>query len=338
MGSFEFRLEFVEALARHRTPLLTDFFAAMSDIGGEGFYLLLVLLFYVAWDKRLAVRLSFIVMITMACNALLKVLIHNPRPFVLDGTYRQRWAVSPDEAASLAGEYATPSGHAMSAGGFYTYLYASVRNVWVRVAAVLLILLIGFSRPYLGVHYVEDMLLGWSLGLGIALVAVRYKKAMQNIWARRSFPVQIGIAVAGSVAILAVSAALNGWQSGGQTHGLAAFGGFFTGTVIAAGLEQRIVRFDAGRGSLTEKCARFLVVIGLIAAVIVPGKAFVSFLVLGDSILRLSMVFVGYAAASVTGMFVAPLLFTRLKLAVTEAADSGESEIENAESRSRQEA
>src|SRR5579871_6541806 len=162
MSSLHFNLGFVEALARHRTPLLTDIFLGASGIGSSDFYVLLIVLAYVAWDKRLAVRLSYLVLLTMACNDWLKNIIRNPRPFAADGTYRQHWAVSSAQATSLATEYSTPSGHAMGAGSFYSYLFLAIRRRPVRIAAVLLILVIGFSRPYLGVHYGEDILLGWA--------------------------------------------------------------------------------------------------------------------------------------------------------------------------------
>ena len=142
-----FHLDFVDLLARHRTPLLTFLFQGASGVGSTDVYVLLVMLVYVAWDKRLGIRMSYLLLVSTVANSLLKDLIRNPRPFVSDGTYKQRWAVSPAQAAGLAAEYSTPSGHAMGAGSMYSYLYLSVRKRWVRVLSVLLILTIGFSRP-----------------------------------------------------------------------------------------------------------------------------------------------------------------------------------------------
>jgi membrane-associated phospholipid phosphatase len=322
MASWQFHLAFVELLARHRTPLLTDFFTAMSAMGSEVFYFLLIVLLYVAWDKRLAVRLSFLVLVTSASNTLLKNLIHNPRPFVSDGSYRERWAVSQAQAAQLAAEYSTPSGHAMGAGCFYSYLYASIPRPWVRIAAVLLILLIGFSRPYLGVHYGEDILLGWVLGLGIALIAVQSTSAMQEFWVRRSFVLQVSLAVAGSLVLFAASAAQNGWRMSGQLQGVVAYAGFFTGVVIGCPLERRWVGFDASRGSVAEKAMRFLIANGLISFVLIAMRQGIEITGASDSVLRLAMIYLGYAAAAIAGIFGAPWVFMRMKLAETEAAES----------------
>lgn len=43
---------------------------------------------------------------------------------------------------------------------------------WVWGVTVLLIFLIGFSRPYLGVHYVTDVLAGWLLGAAWARAVI----------------------------------------------------------------------------------------------------------------------------------------------------------------------
>lgn len=81
----------------------------------------------------------------------------------------------PDPALHLiaAGGYSYPSGHAFSVLIFYGMLiFLCCRNMKNKNAANLatallssLILLIGISRIYLGVHYPTDVLGGWSIGL-----------------------------------------------------------------------------------------------------------------------------------------------------------------------------
>jgi undecaprenyl-diphosphatase len=71
-----------------------------------------------------------------------------------------------------------PSGHAMLSAVVYLTLGALLAQVVPRRAdkiyfitvALMLTLLIGVSRVYLGVHYPTDVLAGWSVGLAWALL------------------------------------------------------------------------------------------------------------------------------------------------------------------------
>lgn len=73
----------------------------------------------------------------------------------------------------LPGSPSFPSGHALYAasifGGLAVLLTARIRNPLLQVAiwivALSLILLVGLSRVYLGVHYPSDVLAGYAIGI-----------------------------------------------------------------------------------------------------------------------------------------------------------------------------
>lgn len=315
-----FSLAFVEFLAHHRTPLLTEFFLGCSFLGSAGFYIFLIMLIYVTWEKRLAVRLAFLLLATMATNDILKSLIRNPRPFIAEGTWRQNWAVSPARAQLLAAEFSTPSGHAMGAASFYTYLAAFLRRRGVPILAAILILLIGFSRPYLGVHYGEDVLLGWAIGLGMALILVRSTHTLTALWNRCPYSAQIAIAVLASAAFCAISAGLDGWRVTGQFEGTVAYAGFLTGSVIACPLEWRHIRFDPRSGSDVATTVRLLLTLALIGITLAALKPLFLFLVHENSAAWFVLEYLRYTMAGIAGMRAAPWFFTRLGLADTHPA------------------
>jgi undecaprenyl-diphosphatase len=113
-----------------------------------------------------------------ALNLLLKELFARPRPFFVD------------PLLPVTG-YSFPSGHAMVAlvaYGMLAYFAILALRSWQARAAVvlgtsLLVLLIGFSRMYLGVHYFSDVLAGFAAGgvwlsaLITAMEIIRRRKA-----------------------------------------------------------------------------------------------------------------------------------------------------------------
>lgn len=316
MIHLHFNLQLVQFFADHRTPFLTHLASLASFFGSAAFYSLLTLFLYVAWDKRFAIRLSVLIVFTMSLNHILKVLIGNPRPFVQQGTYRQKWAVSPLNASQLVAEYSTPSGHAMGSSAFYSYIAALSRNRFARVILVLAIVLIGLSRPYLGVHYVEDILLGWAIGLSIAIIAVRFGSRILSLWARCSHPAQIAIAVSTSLALCLFAVALSG-HIDNQLRDLVANCGLFTGIVIAFPLELRLVNFNPRSGGPANRVMR-CAVIAILMAVVLIGLRFAFHLLADDATgLGCTLQYLRYVAADVAAMLLAPFIFCRMHLATS---------------------
>jgi proline iminopeptidase len=309
-----FGTELIRTLAEARTPLLTHVAQFLTFLGELEGYVLLVSLVYAAHDKRLAVQLAVLTLVSMSLNHVLKTLIAMPRPFIAEGTWREHWAVSPERAADLASEYSTPSGHAMSCGAFYTWLYAHSRRRWARAGCVALLLAIGLSRPYLGVHYLEDVLLGWPLGIGLALFALRYVAALDALWSRLSYARQILAAVAASMAVWVATLLVAGPQPHGQPSAFISYLGFLTGIAIATPLETAHVRFDPRSGPAWHKLARFALGVALVLGTLEALDVAFAAISADDSPLGALLRYVRYASAAVVGLYLAPLAFVRLGL------------------------
>ena len=86
-----------------------------------------------------------------------------------------------------------PSGHALNSAIVYLTLAILIARefeqrrlrVFVVVAASLLVLLIGFTRLYLGVHFPSDVLAGWMLGASWALTMGMIAELLHRILRRR---------------------------------------------------------------------------------------------------------------------------------------------------------
>jgi undecaprenyl-diphosphatase len=111
-----------------------------------------------------------------ALNYILKLLFHRMRPDL-------PWSPGVQD-------FSFPSGHAMNSFTFYVGLAVVVWLVWGRRAGIvalagglLIVLLVGVSRVYLGYHYVSDVLGGYSAALLWLLV---WAAAFIAIWRRFS--------------------------------------------------------------------------------------------------------------------------------------------------------
>lgn len=147
-------------LQNHGTEAGETVFSAISLLGAEVLTALLVLTAIVLLARRDWRRLA-VLCVTCGGGVLLDIALksafHRARPsFASEFISRASWSF--------------PSGHAMNSFIVYGLLasWTSERFPRARLAIVVsaagLVGLIGFSRIYLGVHYVSDVLAGYSAG------------------------------------------------------------------------------------------------------------------------------------------------------------------------------
>ena len=159
-------------LHQHASPGWTSFFERVTWLG-NGPVLVVVTLAagIVLWRKRWLTDLVLLILAGVGTKILtvgLKQGFERERPFF------------PNPLAS-ATSYSFPSGHASvslavyGTIGFIAARHLSDRRARVAVlaAAAVLVGLIGFSRLYLGVHFLSDVIAGFSVGLAwVALCVV----------------------------------------------------------------------------------------------------------------------------------------------------------------------
>ena len=170
------------------SPGLDELARLVSAMGSEVVGLLLVVLTaYFVMVRRYGAAASLVLVTAGAqlLNDVLKDFFRRPRPIESTSFIRaQVWSF--------------PSGHAMVSAAFYLFLiyvgwrllHGAARWVWAGVL-VTLVLLIGLSRMYLGVHYLTDVIAGYAAGAAwtaaviaagrlLALRRGRYRPAPQT--------------------------------------------------------------------------------------------------------------------------------------------------------------
>lgn len=175
-----------------------------SYLGSEDFFFLVLPLLYWSVDAGLGLRVAFILVTSNYLNGIFKLVFASPRPY---------WVSTDVKPFAVEPTFGIPSGHAQNAAALWGIMAASLRKRWVWFAAIVLIFLIGFSRLYLGLHFLHDVLAGWLLG-GLLLFAFILGWNPVSTWlAGRTLAQQIGIAFVMSLIMIALGA----WQVSGLT-------------------------------------------------------------------------------------------------------------------------
>lgn len=134
---------------------------------GEEYFLIFVLgLVYWCIDKNVGRRVALALTGAMIFGTLIKGVVQRRRPYMDNSEVKCIRAAHPkDDIMSPAAQgYAMPSLHASMSVSVYGALAHNAKKPAIIGLGVLLPLLIGLSRIYLGVHYPTDVLSGLLMG------------------------------------------------------------------------------------------------------------------------------------------------------------------------------
>lgn len=161
-------------IAENRNGFWVGFFKVFTHLGSVYFMAgVSVILLIFDKDKKLAISVAVCLAVVGLLNLFVKLAVARPRP---------DYALMQEVGKSF------PSGHSMISVCFYGYIGYLMFNAktifkwFYAIVASVFVLLLGFSRVYLGVHYLSDVLAGFCLGVVVLVVFVavyhnlRYKK------------------------------------------------------------------------------------------------------------------------------------------------------------------
>lgn len=143
----------------HSAPLDT-IMRFLNSFDTIQFYLLLVTVIWYSYDQKIGVRLFFLAIASIAINGYVKAVCGQPRPE----------AFSPSVALLHASSFGFPSGGAQNMTALFLFLAFTIRKQWFSILSLLFVLLISFSRVYLGVHFPSDVVGGWIIGAALCAV------------------------------------------------------------------------------------------------------------------------------------------------------------------------
>ena len=155
-------LYFLESI---RNPVFDWFFATVTHIGEETFFLAFAIIFFWCVNKRQGYFILITGLVGTVVNQVAKLFFRIPRPWVLDPEFNII-----ESARAEATGYSFPSGHTQNVAGTFGTIAAYEPKKWKTAVCVTIIALVGFSRMYLGVHTPLDVVVSLLVALGLILL------------------------------------------------------------------------------------------------------------------------------------------------------------------------
>lgn len=147
---------------------VTSIFMAVTNLGGViGIVTITILILIFMKNKKYKFYIVFNLVMVTILNQAIKHIVQRPRP--IEHRIIDQFG------------YSFPSGHSMVSMAFYGFLiyliYKNVKNKFLKwglcTSLSFLIVLIGISRIYLGVHYASDVIGGFCLSISYLIVYVK---------------------------------------------------------------------------------------------------------------------------------------------------------------------
>ena len=178
-------LYFLEGL---RNPVLDFIFSLITHLGEETLFLVIAIFIFWCVDKRGGYYVLMTGLIGTVINQWLKIVCRIPRPWALDSEFK-----AVESAFAEAGGYSFPSGHTQNIAGTFGTIGAYFKRKAVVITSIAIIVLVSFSRMYLGVHTPADV--GVSLIVAAALVFGLYPIFSNEERFNKLMPYLVGAAV-----------------------------------------------------------------------------------------------------------------------------------------------
>ena len=265
----------------------------LSFFASEAFVIAIVPAVYWCVHRKKGAELGLLILGSTFINLWIKQLVAWPRPYEL----------IPSIGLARESTYGMPSGHSQLSVVFWAFVVQFLPKKWRLPVLLAAPLLIGFSRIYLGVHFITDVLGGYLIGalfyVLFRTIAPRVEKMLQrSAW-------RIRVVLAAAIAFIMNLLLPNDTMIAGAFLG-AAVGFAFAARRVAFSQEDsagsKLLRYAAGLLSTGLVYGALKLAAGPLDSLSGHNQ---------EQLIR----FVRYAIVGGWVSFGAPLLFVRLKLA-----------------------
>lgn len=166
---FNWELYLMEFLQNHLGSFGIWFMSIITEFGDATILTVVLGFIYWVYNKDMGKKVGIVLLTSTFLNPMIKDIFNRRRPYFDHPEIRCLKPVSTEgDIYDVAVQgFSFPSGHSMGASSAYGMIMRLIRKKIVWMVCSLLILLVGFSRFALGVHYPTDVLVGWAVGLAL---------------------------------------------------------------------------------------------------------------------------------------------------------------------------
>jgi len=241
-----------------RSPFLTKIMSAVTWLGHEILPVAFICLLFWCISKKTAYKMAFAFVFSGLTVQMLKIGFRIDRPWIIDPNFKPV-----DSAVGAATGYSFPSGHTQAATSLYGSLAMCLKKWWQKLICVLLILIIGVSRLYLGVHTPLDVVTAFCV---TAVMTVAVCLIMDRIYETKRYDLLVsGAALILSLAAIIYAAVM--MESGVIEYKYASdcckSGGAGLAFAIGYYIERRSIDFDVKTKKWWYQIPKFAVGIGV---------------------------------------------------------------------------
>lgn len=239
-------------------------------MGEEIFFLLIFTGIYLLYSKKFAFKFTIYYLASVAVNAVIKLIIRRPRPYVASSEVIDRLHAS---------EYSFPSGHSQ---GYFVQattvsqeLGKSNAKKWFKSVIISILYALGvlvmMSRLYWGQHYPSDTIAGAMLGLCVPfIIDTIWRYVPQNIKNKLTTElfckVLFAVGIMGSIAFGLIDII---W--GIASRKVYIFLGMYTSLSLGYLIDKKYIKYNE-KSNKKSSILKFFITYGVLVALYLPAS------------------------------------------------------------------